>query len=69
MVRNVGNNSWYCINNVFKGLYMSSCLVNDRITDGGRWEMKFPPFKTKNNEIKDLIKCLYGREIKEISSK
>ena len=35
--------------------------INDRITDGGKWEMRFPPFKTKEKEIKDLIKCLYGR--------
>ena len=33
--------------------------INDRITDGGRWEMHFPPFKTKEEEIKELIKCLF----------
>jgi hypothetical protein len=33
--------------------------INDRITDGGRWEMHFPPLKTKEEEIKELIKCLF----------
>jgi hypothetical protein len=32
---------------------------NDRITDGGRWEMHFTPLKTKEEEIKELIKCLF----------
>jgi len=31
---------------------------------GGKWEMKFYPSKTKEEEIKSLIKCLYGWKIK-----
>ena len=70
MVRNVSNNSWYCVNNVFKGLYMSSkWLINfilpDELSKKERLKNAIEDFNNRNlNKIN-----VYGREIKKISNK
>ena len=70
MVRNVSNNNWYCVNNVFKGLYMSSkWLINfilpDELSKKERLKNAIEDFNNRNlNKIN-----VYGREIKKISNK